>query len=85
LFTFLPSCVKIKKNIKTSKLKDAPEDKTLTVCWKGARPFKSIDDVKKFFRPLALSFPNVKNAVMEIPPEAYLIVSVSCHYLVSDF
>lgn len=65
----------IKKNIDSKQLKDAPEDKALTVCWKGARPFKSIDDVKKFFKPLALRFPNVKNAVMEMPPEAYLIIT----------
>lgn len=65
----------IKKNIVTSQLKDAPEDKTLTVCWKGAQPFKSINDAKKFFKPLALRFPKVRNAIMEIPPEAYLIVS----------
>ncbi|GAB2290012.1 hypothetical protein Dimus_024309 [Dionaea muscipula] len=65
----------IKKNIDTKQMKDAPGDKTLPLCWKGAGPYKSISDVKKFFKPLALRFESSKNTVMEIPPEAYLIIS----------
>jgi hypothetical protein len=34
-------------------------------------------DVKKEFRSLVLSFSNGKQALMEIPPENYLIVTVS--------
>ncbi|GAB4845155.1 hypothetical protein Ancab_038560 [Ancistrocladus abbreviatus] len=66
----------IKKNIDPKKLKDAPEDETLPVCWRSAVPFKSIDAAKKFFKPFTLSFENSKNMLMEIPPEAYLIISV---------
>lgn len=65
----------IKKNIDPKQLKNAPEDKTLPICWKGARPFKSVSDVNKFFKPLALRFQNAKNAVMEMPLEAYLVIS----------
>ncbi|KAL5204928.1 hypothetical protein ABZP36_009799 [Zizania latifolia] len=48
-------------------------DPSLPLCWKGQRPFKSVSDVKKDFKSLQLSFG--KNAVMEIPPENYLIVT----------
>ncbi|GAB4861111.1 hypothetical protein Ancab_036269 [Ancistrocladus abbreviatus] len=65
----------IKKNIDSKQLKDAPEDKTLPVCWKSVVPFKSIVDAKKFFKPLALSFSIAKNVILEMPPEAYLIIS----------
>jgi len=34
-------------------------------------------DVKKEFKSLVLSFANGKKALMEIPPENYLIVTVS--------
>ncbi|OWM85106.1 aspartic proteinase Asp1-like isoform X2 [Punica granatum] len=54
-------------------LKDATDDKSLPVCWKGAKPFKSIDDAKAYFKPVVLSF--TKNVQFQIPPEAYLIVT----------
>ncbi|KAL6906164.1 hypothetical protein ACP4OV_003765 [Aristida adscensionis] len=50
-------------------------DPSLPLCWKGKKPFKSVLDVKKEFRPLVLSFSNGKTALMEIPPENYLIVT----------
>ncbi|KAI3915608.1 hypothetical protein MKX01_015433 [Papaver californicum] len=51
-------------------------DETLSICWKGAKAFKSITDVKKYFKPVILSFTNGKKAQrMEIPPESYLIIS----------
>lgn len=65
----------IKKNVDSKHLMDAPEDKTLPTCWKGVQPFKSISEVKRFFKPLTFSFPNTKKAVMEIPPESYLILT----------
>lgn len=70
----------IKKNIDSKQLKYAPEDKTLPECWKGVKPFKSINDVKKLFKPISLRFSKVKNAVMEMPPESYLIVDVSTNF-----
>ncbi|KAG8048415.1 hypothetical protein GUJ93_ZPchr0009g1636 [Zizania palustris] len=52
-------------------------DPSLPICWKGKRPFKSVLDVKKEFKSLVLSFSNGKRALMEIPPENYLIVTVN--------
>ena len=52
-------------------------DPELPLCWKGQKAFKSVFDVKKEFKPLSLSFPNAKNAVMDIPPENYLVVTVN--------
>lgn len=48
-------------------------DSSLPLCWKGQKAFKSVSDVKKDFKSLFLSF--AKSAVMEIPPENYLIVT----------
>lgn len=65
----------LRNDLKGQPLRDAPEDKTLPVCWKGSKVFKSVADVKNFFKPLALSFTNSKNAQFQIPPETYLIIS----------
>ncbi|XP_008781591.2 aspartic proteinase Asp1-like [Phoenix dactylifera] len=65
----------IKKDLSRQPLKDAPDDKSLPLCWKGPRSFRSVLDVKKYFKPLVLSFGNGRKATMEIPPENYLIVS----------
>uniref|UniRef100_A0A0E0IZ43 Peptidase A1 domain-containing protein n=1 Tax=Oryza nivara TaxID=4536 RepID=A0A0E0IZ43_ORYNI len=48
-------------------------DPSLPLCWKGQKAFKSVSDVKKDFKSLQFIFG--KNAVMEIPPENYLIVT----------
>jgi hypothetical protein len=50
-------------------------DPSLPLCWKGQKAFKSVFDVKKEFKSLFLNFGSGKNAVMEIPPENYLIVT----------
>lgn len=50
-------------------------DTSLPVCWKGSKPFKSIDEVKGYFSPLALSFSQAKNIAFQIPPEAYLLIT----------
>ncbi|WVZ53823.1 hypothetical protein U9M48_004713 [Paspalum notatum var. saurae] len=50
-------------------------DPNLPLCWKGNKAFNSVFDVKKEFKSLFLSFASAKNAVMEIPPENYLIVT----------
>jgi hypothetical protein len=52
-------------------------DQSLPLCWKGQKAFKSVFDVKKEFKSLFLNFASGKNAVMEIPPENYLIVTVN--------
>ncbi|KAL5554056.1 hypothetical protein UlMin_041457 [Ulmus minor] len=67
----------IKKDLAGKPLKEAPDDSTLPLCWRGRQPFKSIRDVRKYFKPLALVFNNggKSNTRFELPPEAYLIVS----------
>ncbi|XP_062159391.1 aspartic proteinase Asp1-like isoform X1 [Alnus glutinosa] len=65
----------IKKELNGKPLKDAAEDKSLSICWKGKKPFKSVGDVKNYFKPLVLSFTNAKNVQLNLPPEAYLIVT----------
>lgn len=65
----------IKKELNGKRLNDANDDKSLPVCWKGTKPFRSIDDVSNLFKPLALTFTKSKTAQLQIPPEAYLIVT----------
>lgn len=52
-------------------------DPDLPICWKGTKPFKLVSDVKNYFSTLALSFTRSKNVQLQLPPEAYLIVTVS--------
>ncbi|XP_062202697.1 aspartic proteinase Asp1-like [Phragmites australis] len=58
-----------------SKTLQEVSDPSLPLCWKGKKPFKSVLDVKKEFKSLVLSFSSGKKALMEIPPENYLIVT----------
>ncbi|KAM7513874.1 hypothetical protein LguiA_003457 [Lonicera macranthoides] len=73
-YTFLSF---LKKELNGKPLKEAVDDKTLPFCWKGKKPFKNIREVKKYFKPLALSFNNGwrDKPQFEIPPEGYLIIS----------
>lgn len=62
-------------------LKLAPDDKTLPICWRG--PFKALGQVTEYFKPLALSFTNRRNSVrLVVPPEAYLVISVSTSIII---
>lgn len=67
----------LRKELSGKPLREEPNDKTLPLCWKGKKAFKTLLDVKKHFKPLALSFSNGWRAKsqFEIPPEAYLIIS----------
>ncbi|KAK2656363.1 hypothetical protein Ddye_009415 [Dipteronia dyeriana] len=66
----------IKKELTGKSLKEAVDDQTLSLCWKGRKPLKSIRDVKKYFKTLALSFTNGRSKTLyELTPEAYLIIS----------
>ncbi|KAG6602107.1 Aspartyl protease APCB1, partial [Cucurbita argyrosperma subsp. sororia] len=65
----------VRDDLKGKPLEDAPEDKSLPICWRGPQPFKSLRDVKNYFRPLALHFTKTKNAQIQLPPESYLIVT----------
>ncbi|KAK6287233.1 PREDICTED: aspartic proteinase Asp1 [Theobroma cacao] len=69
--------VLLKKELSGRSLKEAPEDQTLPLCWKGRKPFKNVRDVKKYFKTLALAFASSSRTKtqFELPPEAYLIIS----------
>lgn len=64
--------------VKTALLKkplSPVKDGNLPICWKGVKPFRSIDAVKNNFSPLALSFTNTKNVAFLLPPESYLVIT----------
>ncbi|KAL0360256.1 UNVERIFIED_CONTAM: Aspartic proteinase Asp1 [Sesamum radiatum] len=65
----------IKGDLNGKQLKDAVEDRSLPVCWKGAKAFKSIREVVNYFKPLVLNFTNAKNIQLQLRPESYLIVT----------
>ncbi|XP_061341957.1 aspartic proteinase Asp1-like [Gastrolobium bilobum] len=65
----------VTNDLKGKQLKRATEDPSLPICWKGAKSIKSLSDVKNYFKTLALSFTKAKNMQMQLPPEAYLIVT----------
>ncbi|KAF4403544.1 aspartic proteinase Asp1 [Cannabis sativa] len=68
--------VLIKRELSDRVFKEAPEDNTLPLCWKGKRPFKSIRDIRKYFKTIALDFTSGRiTKTYEFPPEAYLIIS----------
>ncbi|PQQ03132.1 aspartic proteinase Asp1 [Prunus yedoensis var. nudiflora] len=65
----------VRNDLEGKPLKDATEDQSLPICWKGIKPFKFVRDAKNYFKPLALSFTNAKNVQLQLSPEAYLIVT----------
>ncbi|KAL2976565.1 hypothetical protein AAZX31_13G016900 [Glycine max] len=65
----------VTKDLKGKQLKRATDDPSLPICWKGAKSFESLSDVKKYFKPLALSFKKIMNLQMHLPPESYLIIT----------
>ncbi|KAI6691763.1 hypothetical protein NL676_019473 [Syzygium grande] len=67
----------VKEELKGKPFTEALDDLTLPLCWSGGKPFKNIRDVRKYFKPFALSFNSggrTKNQY-EVPPESYLIIS----------
>ncbi|XP_047181353.1 aspartic proteinase Asp1-like [Vigna umbellata] len=65
----------ITNDIKGKPLIRETADSSLPICWKGPKAFKSLDDVTGNFKPLVLSFTKPKNSLLQVPPEAYLIVT----------
>ncbi|KAK3152212.1 hypothetical protein QOZ80_2BG0155930 [Eleusine coracana subsp. coracana] len=47
------------------------------LCWRGARGFRSVDEIKPLFKNLALVFTKAdkSSTTLEIPPENYLIIT----------
>ncbi|KAH0972773.1 hypothetical protein GBA52_024929 [Prunus armeniaca] len=65
----------VRNDLKGKPLKDATEDQSLPICWKGRKPFKFVRDAKNYFKPLSLSFTNAKNVQRQLSPQTYLIVT----------
>ncbi|KAJ9563099.1 hypothetical protein OSB04_008259 [Centaurea solstitialis] len=67
----------VSKELNGKPLREAVDDETLPFCWKGRRPFRSIKDVRKYFKPIALSFSSGwrSKTQFEIPLEGYLLIS----------
>ncbi|XP_075483909.1 LOW QUALITY PROTEIN: aspartic proteinase Asp1-like [Primulina tabacum] len=65
----------IKGDLKGKQLQDAVEDKSLPICWKGTKPFKSVRDAASYFKPITLTFTKAKNVQFHLQPESYLIVT----------
>lgn len=66
----------VSKDLIGKPLQDAAEDQSLPICWKGSKPFKSVQDVRSYFKPLQMKYTKAKNMQLEIPPEAYLVITV---------
>lgn len=66
--------LQLMNDMKGKKVYITNEDKSLPVCWKGSKPFKSIYDVKNLFEPIILMF---KKSKLQLNPESCLIISVS--------
>lgn len=67
----------MRRDLQGKAVKETRDDRTLPVCWRGKKPFKTIRDARKFFKPLALSFSHGWRSrnLFEINPESYLIIS----------
>ncbi|XWS23715.1 hypothetical protein CRYUN_Cryun28dG0038900 [Craigia yunnanensis] len=64
----------VRKDLSGKPLQDV-KDNALPICWKGVRPFKSVQDVRNYFNTFALSFTGASNIQLQLPPEAYIIVT----------
>ncbi|KAI6691762.1 hypothetical protein NL676_019472 [Syzygium grande] len=67
----------VRKELSGKPFTEALDDPTLPLCWRGRKPFKNIRDVRKYFKPFALSFNSGGRTKkqFEVPPESYLIIS----------
>ncbi|KAJ6939235.1 hypothetical protein NC651_005621 [Populus alba x Populus x berolinensis] len=65
----------VREDLSGKPLRDAPEEKALAVCWKTAKPIKSILDIESFFKPLTIDFIKAKNVQLQLAPEDYLIIT----------
>lgn len=70
----------VMKELSGRQMREALDDWTLPVCFKGEKPFKNMREVAKLFKPIALSFASDSGktkaaAQFDISPEAYLVIS----------
>ncbi|GKF16750.1 aspartic proteinase Asp1-like protein, partial [Tanacetum coccineum] len=67
--------VELRNDIRGLPLYNANDDDSLPVCWKGMQPFRLVQEVKPYFKPITLSFTTSNNVRFQLDPEAYLINS----------
>ncbi|XP_056164586.1 aspartic proteinase Asp1-like [Syzygium oleosum] len=65
---------KVRADLKGKPLEKVDGHEGFPICWKGAKPFQNVNEVKNYFMPLALSFMK-GNAQLQLLPEDYLIIS----------
>ncbi|RLM58145.1 aspartic proteinase Asp1-like [Panicum miliaceum] len=74
-YTYLPGDLYTQLKASLSKSLKQVSDASLPLCWKGPRPFKSVDDLKKEFKPkVSLKFGS--GVTMAIPHENYLVITI---------
>lgn len=73
--------IQVNNDLKGKPLRRETKDPSLPICWKGVKPFKSLNEVNNYFKPLTLSFTKSKNLQFQLPPVAYLIITVSIFFL----
>ncbi|XP_020530678.1 aspartyl protease APCB1 isoform X2 [Amborella trichopoda] len=68
---------RLRKDLAKTSLKELPigPHSTLPLCWRGTKAFKSLSEIKGYFKPLVMNFKNGKRARFEISPEGFLIIT----------
>ncbi|KAF7088486.1 hypothetical protein CFC21_091587 [Triticum aestivum] len=79
-YTFVPAQIynelvsKVRGTLSESSLVEV-KGRALPLCWKGKRPFRSVNDVKNQFKALSLKITHASSTSnLDIPPQNYLIV-----------
>lgn len=79
-YTYVPAQIynelvsKIRGTLSESSLEEV-KGRALPLCWKGKKPFRSVNDVKNRFKALSLKITHAHSTSnLDIPPENYLIV-----------
>ncbi|VAI25729.1 unnamed protein product [Triticum turgidum subsp. durum] len=79
-YTFVPAQIynelvsKVRGTLSESSLVEV-KGRALPLCWKGKKPFRSVNDVKNQFKALSLKITHAHGtSYLDIPPQNYLIV-----------
>ncbi|VAI54681.1 unnamed protein product [Triticum turgidum subsp. durum] len=79
-YTFVPAQIynelvsKVRGTLSESSLVEV-KGRALPLCWKGKRPFRSVNDVKNQFKALSLKITHASGTSnLDIPPQNYLVV-----------
>ncbi|CAK9168739.1 unnamed protein product [Ilex paraguariensis] len=67
----------VRNSLRGTPLREINDDTYLPVCWKGPKRYRVVGEVRNYFKHMALLFSRTNNAQLQLPPEAYLIISPS--------